>query len=545
MGALHFTKDPLLYNFSRNRMFVEITTDNHTYNVNYGQKAYCYFAGMVNAVLNDTLTIHWGPGSKVFTFKAATNIGANEIAHPGVGQDPFEYINQLANDLMSDVTIAGVMNVWAYQTSLYFEALVVGSTYTFAGSGTTVSVGFHHQIGTDDIQSVVRPNYRICVDVYSGADLVASIAKEPVASTGSATAKIQFDLAEFVDNYLEYDRPTFVFGAIATAFKCEQVIKTFHYKISEVYGETPVAEASTVTGTTVTDLTDNIHTTGTHKVLKAGFDELIARSFPISQFIYHAAYGSFLTRQPRTKYITRTQREWLYFIFAAAAPPAGDAWVKYTYYDAHGVTTDVTTHAVTTVAQYDVYAFPVNASDGTLATTATYVRMDVRIVDNTGTALSEVFTYYVDEEYRADETLFHYDNADGGFDTVRMFGHYREDQNVKREVAERTRTVSDSIFEGDRKTLSARRRNGRLVRSGFQRRQDLRWAEDMLVSLDVFVYALQQHANDTDYMYLVPVQILTEKLVPHETNKNLFAWEIEYSEGLESALPAVRQYAIL
>jgi hypothetical protein len=531
--ALTIIDSPTEYNQSRNRNYVQISTDNFTFVVNQGNKALCYFNGLHNAVLNNTLTITFGVTTRTYTFKAATNIGAMEVAYFASG--PIEqYMVQLANDLRSDTALSTYIEIIPSGTAVFFKALNGGTAYNMGTSSTTApSVGFYNQNGTDDIVNQNRPNYKIELQLYGEKtpgvfELIAAEGKEPSSN------KIRCDLSYYIDSYLSYDLPNF--GAHAS-FKCSNVCKKFYVTILEKYGTPPVAQVVSIGPG---GFMQNSSDTNIYFSLKAGFDTISNRIIPKNQFTYYNTHNAFLTRQNRTKRISRTQIEYLYFLFHTN--PLVGAHLRCRYYHADGSISQATIYSTTgTVAAGQVWAFPAHTPTGIFSTDETVLKFECWVRDSGNlNALSEVFTFYPDDKVYLEETILYFANSDGGLDTLRCTGVTEASADFEREITERTLTVDDTKYDGDSEQTWNEKTNKGQIFSGWKTREELVYIEELLLSRKIFAYG-----NEFGQQIEIPLIILNKTHMKHRTKQNMYGYVIEYEEAIKSEISQANYYPVV
>jgi hypothetical protein len=527
MSTLTIIDSPTFYNFSRNSITAKISTDNYATTTNTGKKALGIFI-IVQALVNQTMTVTFNATTYVFTFKAATNIGLLQIAVKSVGQSYDDYCAQVAADLMTSAPIAAAFNVTADYTNLVFTAIAPGPQYSLTGSSTNALGGafYNNILGTDNIIVTVKENYKIKLSLYeesaanSGVfNKIIEIEKEPSGNF------IKCDLGPIIDNYLEYKMPPN--WSVPSAFFCEQLCKRFYVKINEKYGYPQVTASPTIVPPGfMQNATDTIN----FSVLKAGFDVVSSRYFGGFQFNFYLFYKSFLTRQPRVKKIARYQTEYLYFLFHNTL--TANAAINYTLYDKAGVAVQYVMNATAPIFYGNVWAFPVNEPNGFFVNYPEIVKMEVEVIDLTSFAiLSEKFTYLADDEIYLDEKFIFFMNADGGMDTIRMSGSVEHNIDFSYEVAERTLIPFESPYEGDSKTLYSQKTNTTKVFSGFCDQAKLNYIEDLILTKKAFIVG-----NDYNSKAVIPIIITSKKLVRKKTNQNLKGFVIEYYEAIRSEL---------
>lgn len=540
--ALTVNSSAEYFNFSRNPIYVEVETNNYSYVTNAGTKSFIFFYSLWNSVNGNTLTITWGSTTIVYTFRAATNIGADELAYKGGGQTNAEYISQLTADLLTDTRITNFWNVGNYEGSLFLEAKNAGTGYDpYACSSTVSGVGFWHQSGVDDIKTVIRPNYKIQVALFvkvgSGWQSVISIEKEPSAN------KIRTDLQRYANAKLSYDLPEFASYAVPylpNPFKCSNVIKQFRTVIAEIFGEVPIAQATTLSGATVTNMDGNKFIITPSYISKGGFDA--SRAKVVNQYQHGYYFQKFLTRQPRIKKIARNQKEWLYWL--ADADYSNGVSINYEVYDLKGkLLYSSYERSSTAVLANEIWCFPIHNDSLGYFVNKTIGKIVVNLIDTISEAVvSESFTYIADDDFKPEETFLYFTNSDGGLDTIRLFGTKEMSSDYDREINERTETINDTTLDGTIEQNSVEKLNSYKVFSGWKTRAELIYIDELLMSLKVFAHDTIYNATLLDN--IVPVVIGSKQLVPHKTNTNLFGYLIEYQEAIKTEISQANYYPI-
>lgn len=559
---LTIVHSPAKYNFSRNPNYVEITTDNYKYTDNLGVKAACGFVGLDAAIVNNTLTVSYGPTPTtiVFTFKSSTNILANQIAIKTGGQTVEQYITQVANDLNTHAGFSALFYASPYYNTLFVMAKQAGLAYDLSSSSSTVTgVGYYNQPGTDDVQTIIRPNYaiRLNLQYYNGSNWVTVIEtqQEPVNN------KVKADLKEYINSILSYNLPNFASPtALNNSFKCPGLLKKFRVLLSEVYGTPPVVQSTTaIPGGDYSGTVDNVFYLNEYYSLKAGFDAISSKLKPSNQLSYYFTNNAFLTRQARTKNILRDQREWLYYLFQFAI--TGGVVVRYRLYDRFGQETieygapnpgtwigdddgieEVGEYTSYDIAAYDLIAFPVNRPGDSFATNKAYLQMKVDLVkqsDNTD-VVSETFTYIFDDEPKPAKKYIYFVNTDGGLDTVRLYGSEELKSLFERDVIDTLNTADNTSFVVQSKVMYSEKSNTGVLFSGWKTLDEIKYIDDLLMSH----YALMYN-NIYGQAVEIPIIITSKELVVNKTNQNLRGYVIEYTEAIRSELPQAKFYPIV
>lgn len=541
MGTLTFNNNFPLYQFSRNKHYVSVTTDNDTYSVNLGEAAHCYFSNLNNAAVNDILYIAWGSSNVTITFKSSTTISSDEVAIIGVGQDTYEYIAQLANDLNTHTALSAVFRFEAFQNSLFIIAKNPGSAYNLGASTTDVTnAGFYVKNSVDDIQTIMRPGYKIQIELYGRRSVIDSWTLLKKFNKEPYNHRVEFDLQRYIDDYLQYNLPPFNNPSVLNdPFLCNKAIGQFRLITSEIYGEPPVAQS--FTANYVDSYSDNKAISTSYWVLKAGFDEITARRFPSWQMLYllQNFQHNFLTTQNRVKRINRKQREFLYVMFANTYSNPG---IRAKFYIGEELVDTVVYKNVGAVTAYVLVGWCVNGPGHGLDIDSRHTKMEVEIFDSPATLISEKFTYLIDESYSPETTYIYFANSKGGCDTLRCIGFREAAMDFDSESVERTRTLNDTLFDGDIKQLYVEKRNRHTIHTGWVKKSDMAYLEEVVMSPVLFFH---ENKYQTPNEEVIPVRVMNKTMVRSKTNEYMYGYVLELEETIRTEVPQSRYYPII
>jgi hypothetical protein len=547
--ALTVNYSPEIYNFSRNPMYVEIATNNYNFSANLGYKANAYIYGLNNAVVTENLVIHWGSTTITYVFDTSTNIGTNKLKAKTGGQTDLAYISQLTADLLSDTRITNYFVVANYEAAIYLEAKTVGPSYNLTITSDMVGLyGVFANPGTNNVQTILRENYKIQLELFvyegTGWKSIVSISKEP------SNNLVRIDLSRYVNGRLTYNVPQIinylpVDATIGDPFLCSNVCKRFRTIVAEIYGTPPIAQSTTLSGATVTNMDGNRFILTHAFVTKAGFDANRAKNYAHDQHGYYRSYNSFLTRQPRTKKISRNQMEWLYLLIDGYNDV--NVKIKYTIYDnKNNILDTVLEREIGPVHPGQVWCFPIhNASLGKFVTYPEAARFTVCIIESSSEdEITEVFTYLRDERYYPEENYFYFTNSDGGVDTLRTFGVKEIQADYDREINERTPIVTDTEMDGAIEQKSIEKLNNYKVFSGWKTKAELTYIDELFMSLKVITHDTVYNPIAPSQANAIPVIITGKTLVYHRTNANLHGYLIEFQDAVKSQISQANHYPI-
>ncbi len=234
-----------------------------------------------------------------------------------------------------------------------------------------------------------------------------------------------FDVGVFVDDFLNRLPPALDQVAIMT---CAELVSPFFVR-------TRVTNAGVLIA-------------GTDKTLPMEY--ALKGALSVEQFAgwrdqffttYQSTARQFLTWQPCEKWVDSQQPEWLYWLVNATPKPTElRLRAEITYLD--GTVETLTALTVQTVSQYTVYSLPVGYTALGLAAretaTGKYIHSyRVWVANETNARLSQVRTYYIEQDYQPNVLYLVYANSLGGYDTLRCTGQASRALTVTGTAAQR------------------------------------------------------------------------------------------------------------
>lgn len=536
-------QNPSDCNFTRSPITCEIETDNMFVSGDFGDKAKGVFYIPITPAAGNHFDLVWSGGT-TYTFTFVTGAaGANQISTNPGGLTDSQYYGQVLTDIITNSSILTNYSVtYVGSGGFQFEAINPGPSYTMSTSTTTgTGLSFTNIINgtTNYLSNVPRPNYKIGIDLLversatSGVfDVKFSSDKEPVNN------RVRFDLAPVLNVFLQHYFPD---PLLAVGTLCDQTSKRFFVKFKEFYGTPAVEQIITVVPPGAVQSAPADMYSFIAYCLKAGFSPKWARIQPINQLdAYIWNYPLFLTTQPRTKTIKVFQREYLYYNLPADYADA-EIKVRLKKIQSNGsFTYHYYSEYTGTKSKGFTICFPISPDGGVIANdfaSGTAVKYEVDLVgsNDLATPISGNFIYIPDRNPLGDDKMFLFKNSYGGVDTFRSEGGYLQQPEFDKEVSSRMRFIDDKFEQGENVTSQHSKKDTIKVYSGYKKKEDLSWLEDLFLSETVVEW-------DIESFHWIPIILTTKSFTQHKTNEHLWRAEIEYyrllSSNVTDRLPA-------
>jgi hypothetical protein len=394
-----------------------------------------------------------------------------------------------------------------------------GSDYNFSAGFSQNNSGLYqiyHVAGTDKVYAA---NYKMANELWiettnnSGVYELAGNLYQNVLDNKSV-----FYLQVVINSFLQYDLPTYNQQLFS---ECLNVFKRYYVKYWEQYG-TPVTPK-------VLAMTD------IYGALKAGIPshEFNTANKTIARY---TNTGKFLTRQPRTKYITKQQQEYLYIIAPFTMPNltavANDLKITVSFNEKIPDVDIVVTLGIASLLNLStsqpehtmIYCIPVGFLQLQLPYSIEEVsKYTVRLIYDSAALnyadSSETFTYIIDNDYYPDETFLYFTNSDSGFDTIRCTGVKEEAFEIENENVQRIKLYDAPVTTGEFSNINNLKKNTYKVSTGWITKAQADWLEDFFVAEQKFV----------DYKSMfVPIIVTSSSVKKYDSKSGKIAYTIEY-----------------
>ena len=276
-----------------------------------------------------------------------------------------------------------------------------------------------------------RASLRYFLDVYlpkfaqsSEFELLTTLeGRERIAPTIGTTAVYEgayFQLQDLVDGALRFQKPKWKQNTIGIATQ-----QTTAYKVTERV----LPPNTTLANNAVW-------------AFKGGLAEEDFQLYGNDFFnVYLAETRKFLTYLPNSITVGATQEAFLYYLLNFTPLPTS-LRVRTKVYYTDGTSETLTRLTLGRLSLYTVAIVPVGVVQLGLDQLAkTVQRYELWLSTETNERISEVRTFKIDQQYRAQERYLHYANSLGGFDPLRLVGTAAESLGVSRSVAKKEKPL--------------------------------------------------------------------------------------------------------
>lgn len=252
-----------------------------------------------------------------------------------------------------------------------------------------------------------------------------------------------------------------------------------------------------------------------------------------AQWHYESGKHKFLTNHPRTKYISRTQPEFLSFFCRANI----DSLQVKLYFN-NGTTQTITLGAAALFLSGDILNNIVRVPSGfqnlklnTYEVGKQVVKYDVELIAG-GSSVSEVFTYVIDDRFFSEEIYFLFYNSLGGIDTLRATGYSTYSIEASLEENEVAATLDTTIAVGIIGANGKAVKDKWLVDMGWNEAAEQLFLNELLLSDNV--YKLKQLAeNEKGISVFEKIIVRSKKLELVDTEKYIYKAEIDTASATE------------
>lgn len=453
----------------------------------------------INTIAGRTFTLAYGDLSLQFWAAAAPDESGTQFRTASPGQPQDTWMANVAEDLARNYFLKADWDMVTDNVgnTITLTAKESGTDYSATSSFNNVTgVAISTVAGTDQ---VARDNFEIlCItELFDGSEWI-KLAEDRLSPDESN--QVEFDLHDlFVPELTaEYTWPEEkeTYHALR-----DKHIKIYRYTFAEIYD----------------DVIHRLSSASSARVMLGAFDyKMIAalngQDYSVTDFI--TTYKSFLTWQPISKKINRTQPEKLYFLVYNDLA-AIELHLKVYFTDGTN-SGDQELVTIPAVNQYQVYEFMIGYGqiDFSKISEKTVSYYEIWVEDNAGNVQSEVRTFVVDTRSYRNERIFLFQNSFGGFDTLRCTGRKTQNNEYERLILEK----NDEGFSLQEQ-YQVLERSVFTVNTGWIKLPQRNWLRQLLVSPEVY-----EIING----YKFPVILTDEKRDFRDDEEYKYALEFNY-----------------
>jgi len=449
-----------------NPKVVTIGTDNH-YSTEGVKAVLSLLFTTVDETLGHLLMLRWNGVTKAFSLAASPDNSGLQLRVGLPSYQLWDWVAMLCDDLASNYYLSKDFDLVASGPYITITAKTAGSEFTLEYLDdiepiTGLSADPEPVAG---VTPVLRDFYNIILqlkphnsNVLIGQDMI------PPDASGQAT----FDIHDLLCDYLtpEFDWPH---EAGFTHVPRLKFIKKFRVQYAETFDR---------------EYYKLNKLPGDHYAVLGGFDYKILAAlngiaYSYSDFI--TTFKAFLTWQPTTKIISKTQRDKLFYLVVNDISNVA-SFVKIYFTD--GTTSANTQIASFHAAQYDVIEFFTDYVSLDIAGKIgqkTALKYDFWLQDDQAQVISQVRTYEIEFRPQSYSRTFIFRNSFGAYDVFRATGRKKHINNYERMILERnssefTLAQQYQILESETFQVS----------SGYVSRNVKNWLRELLLSEEVF-----------------------------------------------------------
>jgi len=477
---------------------LKLRTDS-LFSVTGSQATVTFTFSNIETIAGRTFTFAYGDISLQFFTAAAPDDSGLQIRCASGGQPVDLWMQEFALDLMRNYYINR-----DFDCVVDTDANTIVLTAKEKGIGYNVTHAFNNVTGVtitdvDGVDPVPRENLElVCItELYNGSFWI-KLAEDRIPPDASGDVRFLFQDLFHPELMPEYTWPEE--REVYYSLRGNH-IKRYRLTYGELYDDTVrrLSEASVYRA---------IIGTFDYKMI-AGLN---GQQYSFTDFI--TTYKSFLTWQPTSKKINRTQPEKLFFlVFNNVA--SLELHIKVYFTDG----TDSGDQELVTIAgvsRYDVYELMVgyNQIDFTKINAKAVSSYEIWLEDNAGNIQSQTRTYTIDPRSYRNERIFLFRNSFGGYDTLRATGRKKHTNEYERLILEKNlanftlqeqyQVLEQSVFSINTGWLSFAQRN---------------WLRELLISKEVY---------EIIGGYKFPIILQDEKSELKDDENYLYSLEINY-----------------
>lgn len=481
-----------------NPMVLGLQTDNHYSSA--GSKAVLEFAFVgIDTTSGHAFTLFWNNQQVTMTLVTTPDSSGSQITKATGGQAIDDWMAIFAADLMSNYYLARDFDceVDTGTDKVTLTAKEVGSVYSFTSTSEDLdNVVLTPTAGTD---KTGREDYQLLCRTSKVNGSVTFLNEDRLSP--AADGSVQFDVHDLFLPELtaEFKWPE---ESATLNEKRANHIKQYRLDYAELY-ENGVKKLTQYSSTVYAILG-----AFDYKMV-AGLNDI---EYGFLDFI--TTYKSFLTWQPTTKTINKTQPEKLFFLVFNDISLI-DVMIKVYYTDGTN-SGDQQLIVNIPVNQYEVWELMVGYSqiDFSKWSAKEVEKYEIWLVDDTSAIQSQTRTYIIDTRTYRHERIFLFRNSFGGFDTFRATGRKTQMNEYERMILEK----NDQEFSV-KEVYQALESQTFTINSGWISRDVKNWLRELILSQEVY---------EIIGGYKFPVIITNDKIDLFDDDTYLFDLKLEY-----------------
>lgn len=458
--------------------------------------------------------LQWANADIIFTTKTTPDQTGIQIPAGAAYGSISDWLDDVVIYLQKNELLFTDFRIWHVGDFLKIEAYLEGEDYTL--TFTTSDLDWSVDWFNDGVDEVREENFKfvVGVHVYQGVlgdfesqnfDYYKKVKTFEIEPLSDQTGVVLIN--EAIKPYFKLmELPTFNLAIMAKNYN---LLLKYFYRYSEKFG-VPAATKSTTTSDIKYALNGGI-TRADYKT--ATFWSLIT-----------GTTAKFLTWHPKTKYITKQQHDYLYFIQTYATTP--DTYVRFVGIKENGSSATVDVN-IFYGSQYDVHVIPVHHNYVKTLFSSDMLSYTVQVITKSPgvTIRSEKRTFNIIQNTPLTAKYYLFKNGLGVFESIMFDGEKTKGVEVDKITAERilqhtdAKTVNNQIVSNVQHTISNK------MYTGFKSKDELDAFIDFIRSKEVF----EQTAT-----YYKPVSVDTKNTTLYSESDNISSASINIPDNPET-----------
>lgn len=516
--ALSIIANPINYQLSKNPIVLQLQTGDFLQNTPVLAKLSIVPSGTQS--VGGTIVFSWLDNSVAFTIAVTPDSSGTQIRTIGA-LSASAYALAVIEDMSKNKTLTNAFNMvattgGAYANGIWLVAKEFGSKYALKDDFTQSGSGFDKYI--DGFEGGNDPdyaeNYSMNTELYIEDTLYSNTFRKISEQNlkPDASYRCAFYLNDAIDSNLSYFLPSF---SGTTPQRVTGALKRYYVRYCQRYGNPAqyYQQLQTTTGF----------------ALKAGVKH---RNFATDAAAVDGLsfFGIFLTKLNRTKKVTASQKEYLYYITTTNVTYIGNIRIKAVVnFFGNKPSVEVLGSTINSVAK-ELIVFPVGFNQLNLGSVASFDEVKsytVEVIhDSSGITLGvDKVTFYPDTDVYLDTNYFLFSNSLGALETCRLTGTKTAGFTIDKETIQKT-----ILYDTPANTPEFKDTNHLLIevftiQTGFITKVEADWLQDLFVAESKYIVAESQ---------FIPISIKNLEQTKYDSNTGKTSYKVDFIYATEN-----------
>lgn len=511
--------------FSRQPIGIEATTDNliSTSGVKFSRTITFINApttgGVVFEITWNSITVSMTSTAGVMEYD-----GLHYRKKALVGETLADWIAHFASDIGGNFYIARDFDITYTTTTLTLTAKLAGAAYnvTFTDIPGTLTTDYTLGVETTGVTEVERSNFKVFLDVFFAADDIVRF--EMFRTDKMATGYYETQIQKAIHSKITSPFPSMNNVADVMILEPGELLIKYWLRYFEFYGETAVPAYYYI----------NTNSGNYYYAVMGGHYREKNQAFLLS----YPTTIKYLTFQPRTKYVTKDQPEWLYWFIPNSDCLTGN--LRLIIYNTDDTTTtvdfpwDISGESELRAMYKAVGYFQIVEPNIEIGKTVSYWTVQIKPTDEVEpTTAGETFTYYPVTDITPWYKHLVYRNSFGAYDTYRASGVLSTGMDITGQILKKW--LDDDYIPSDGTSVNSEFDNV-ITHSLAISFTDKEVMIDLLRELFVYpkaAFVEEDVDADDGYVKVIPLVIDPRSIKIKESDDMVFSFEFSFNQALE------------